>query len=360
MNFAKDPLRYYHPVLPAAKLRDSPAGVQVADTKVVLFRDREGRPQALLDRCPHRFTPLSLGVVQPDGKLACAYHGWAFDGAGRCRSPQVPDKDLKCTLRHFQVVERFGYLWIANPEATMDRFPAFGGAEWTFLDSYTMRFQTPLHVAFDNFSEDEHFPYVHRWFGWNAAEATRVQHECRRGSDFIEVVYHGPQRPMPGQQLFGIRKGSWVRNGWRTRFDPLHSVFTSWFTDGSSRDQVDANFMTHIAAFMVPVGDDATDLTIFHFVRFPRGISRWRMALLKRPIISSIRTDLSADARFTQKLKDVPYSLDGAVLGRFDKALVHGRDLLERLYFGQEAADAAAEETADSAGEPEAVASAAR
>jgi hypothetical protein len=86
---------------------------------------------------------------------------------------------------------------------------------------------------------------------------------------------------------------------------------------------------------MVPIGADQTDLTVFHFVRFPRGISRLRLAVLKRPIVSSIRTDILADARFTERLRDVPYSLDGAVFGRFDKALVYGRELLERVYFGR-------------------------
>src|SRR3546814_1656634 len=46
---------------------------------VVLFRNENGEAKALLDRCPHRFAPLSSGGVA-DGILACAYHGLAFDG----------------------------------------------------------------------------------------------------------------------------------------------------------------------------------------------------------------------------------------------------------------------------------------
>ena len=37
---------------------------------------------ALLDRCPHRNVPLSLGTVV-GGELECRYHGWQFD----CRRP---------------------------------------------------------------------------------------------------------------------------------------------------------------------------------------------------------------------------------------------------------------------------------
>src|SRR3546814_4926104 len=50
---------------------------------VVLFRNENGEAKALLDRCPHRFAPLSSGGVA-DGILACAYHGLAFDGTGAC------------------------------------------------------------------------------------------------------------------------------------------------------------------------------------------------------------------------------------------------------------------------------------
>lgn len=49
---------------------------------VVLFRGREAL-SALHDRCPHRHVALSEGQVVK-GRLECPYHGWQFDGAGRC------------------------------------------------------------------------------------------------------------------------------------------------------------------------------------------------------------------------------------------------------------------------------------
>jgi phenylpropionate dioxygenase-like ring-hydroxylating dioxygenase large terminal subunit len=49
----------------------------------VLFRDDAGKPHALLNRCCHRGVQLSLGKVV-DGAIACRYHGWRYDGSGRC------------------------------------------------------------------------------------------------------------------------------------------------------------------------------------------------------------------------------------------------------------------------------------
>ncbi|CAN0004615.1 unnamed protein product [Ectocarpus sp. 4 AP-2014] len=42
-------------------------------------------------RCPHRWAPLSEGRVdQESGRLQCIYHGWEFEGDGKCGSiPQA-------------------------------------------------------------------------------------------------------------------------------------------------------------------------------------------------------------------------------------------------------------------------------
>jgi phenylpropionate dioxygenase-like ring-hydroxylating dioxygenase large terminal subunit len=50
---------------------------------LVLFRQKDGTPAALLDRCLHRNARLSAGDCF-DGKVGCPYHGWTYDGSGRC------------------------------------------------------------------------------------------------------------------------------------------------------------------------------------------------------------------------------------------------------------------------------------
>lgn len=59
----------------------APLSVDIGDQPIVLWRDQQGQPHALEDRCPHRRAPLSLGCVRSDGSLQCGYHGWSFDGA---------------------------------------------------------------------------------------------------------------------------------------------------------------------------------------------------------------------------------------------------------------------------------------
>lgn len=46
--------------------------------------------RCMQDVCPHRLAPLSEGRIEADGRLHCAYHGWAFDGCGQCAAvPQA-------------------------------------------------------------------------------------------------------------------------------------------------------------------------------------------------------------------------------------------------------------------------------
>ncbi len=67
----------------AAELKDRPLPRTLLGEQVVMFRGPDGRPAALLDECPHRLAPLSLGRVV-DGVLQCGYHGMAFNGQGAC------------------------------------------------------------------------------------------------------------------------------------------------------------------------------------------------------------------------------------------------------------------------------------
>lgn len=107
--------------LPTAALGRAPAGVVLEGVPVVLFRGEDGRPRALLDRCPHRWVPLSMGTCE-QGKIVCAYHGWAFDGDGMCRripsnlAPEGPPLPRPMASA-YEVEDRDGRLWVRLPAA---------------------------------------------------------------------------------------------------------------------------------------------------------------------------------------------------------------------------------------------------
>ena len=84
----------------------------------VLVRLRPGgEVSAFPARCPHRLVPLSAGTVV-DGRLSGPYHGWQFDGEGRCVSipslgpdgTEPPRADLPVP---WAGEKRLGWVWLA-------------------------------------------------------------------------------------------------------------------------------------------------------------------------------------------------------------------------------------------------------
>ena len=66
--------------------------VRLLGEDLVLWR-AGGQAVAWQDLCVHRGTRLSLGKVE-DGLLVCPYHGWRYDGNGRCvADPRAPGTD---------------------------------------------------------------------------------------------------------------------------------------------------------------------------------------------------------------------------------------------------------------------------
>ena len=70
---------------------------------LAVFRDAEGNPVALQDRCKHRSVRLSGGTLC-GGQLRCPYHGWTYDAKGEVIA--VPSEDTRirvCGVRETRV-----------------------------------------------------------------------------------------------------------------------------------------------------------------------------------------------------------------------------------------------------------------
>lgn len=110
--------RSWHPVAYARELGRRPLPVSLLDRPLVLFRGPAGLG-ALEDRCPHRNVPLSAGRVVGD-TIACPYHGWRFDRAGRCRLVPGSKDVASASVAALPVREEAGLIWTtlaAMPEA---------------------------------------------------------------------------------------------------------------------------------------------------------------------------------------------------------------------------------------------------
>ena len=73
---------------------------------VVFFRQEDGTPVALADKCAHRHAPLSEGKLVGDN-IQCPYHGLEYNAAGDCvRVPGQSQIPPGCRVQSYPVVER--------------------------------------------------------------------------------------------------------------------------------------------------------------------------------------------------------------------------------------------------------------
>lgn len=157
---------------------------RLLDEPVVMFRDAAGLPQALHDRCPHRFVPLSAGRVQRErGTVQCGYHGLEFDGSGRCvLNPHgegaVP---AAAKVRAYPLVERYSALWIwmgdaARADAAL--IPDFQcmDPETSYVGKSYLRPRAHYQLETDNILDLSHLEYVHAdSIGSEAIKHSRIE-----------------------------------------------------------------------------------------------------------------------------------------------------------------------------------------
>jgi len=163
----KFPSNYWYAAAWSAEIGDKPLARRLLGEPVVLFRQSGGRVAALLDRCPHRLVPLSMGVCV-EGNIRCAYHGLEFDGTGRC--VRVPAQSLippKAQTRSFPVLERYGLIWLwmgdpalANP-ASVPKVEKYGEPGWDLIDGGYQHHPSNVLNIIENLMDPSHTTYVH-------------------------------------------------------------------------------------------------------------------------------------------------------------------------------------------------------
>ena len=75
---------YWYPAVADKKIGPrKPMKVSLLGEEICLFRGATGNVVAIQDVCPHRGARLSEGDCHYRGTVACPYHGWVYDSAGR-------------------------------------------------------------------------------------------------------------------------------------------------------------------------------------------------------------------------------------------------------------------------------------
>jgi phenylpropionate dioxygenase-like ring-hydroxylating dioxygenase large terminal subunit len=185
------------------ELAKVPVGRTVLGTPLVLFRGDDGRPVALVDRCPHRNVPLSLGRVR-QGLLECRYHGWRFDADGRCRAVPGLDGNPDRAARRADarpVTEQDGFVWVFpgvdddGPGAVRPpRFPGVDQPGYVTVRR-SLRVAATLHAALENTLDVPHTAFLHGGLFRGGRPPVDIDVVVREGDGWVEAEYLGEPRP---------------------------------------------------------------------------------------------------------------------------------------------------------------------
>lgn len=182
-----------------SRLASNPLPVRVLDQDLVVYRDNDGSPHALLDRCCHRGVKLSLGRVA-DGNLACGYHGWRYNGTGRCvLVPSLP-ADFRIPkalgVPAFTCKEQDSYIWVwmgqgdAQPTEP-PRIAEFDQYQWrqgvsSMACSATMLIENQFDCAHPAFAHEGTHP---SYFASKVGGMREYSFEVRTTADGIVAFY---------------------------------------------------------------------------------------------------------------------------------------------------------------------------
>lgn len=302
---------------------------RIIDIPVVFYRQADGTPAALHDRCPHRFAPLSLGRVVGDS-VECGYHGLRFDKTGSCVANPHGDCHIPAAARvtPFVAVEKYTLLWVwmgdpqAADPATIPDFSFLDDAARGRVDGY-LHVHANYLLETDNLLDLSHTQFVHSNFHFSEA-ILQGEHKVEQVGNTVHSNLwcpNGSASPMFAKRIPNYDGTSLVDQWLDMRWDApcnlrLHTGITP---TGQPREAGGQSFTAHILTPETPttthyffahsrdfrVGDAEMDEAIAHWQRVGFGEQ-------DRPMLEAVQTAMGTTDLMS--LKPVLLSIDTAAV----------------------------------------------
>jgi len=244
-------INFWYPAIAGSDLTaDKPVRVQMLDHWFVLFRDSAGTARCLADTCAHRGGALGAGRVR-HGNVECPYHGWQFDGDGRCRSiPSLgPEGKIppRAKVDSYPVQEQYGivFAFLGDlPEAErppLMPIPEYGTPGWR-ANLIVFDVRCNFERSMENGLDPSHNEFVHPTHGFEGERGDyRVPdldiEDQAWGSGFMSVFRGREHANLPtrtamrtnaeGQFDPDVSAGTW-HHGPAQMVTKIHMAATNW------------------------------------------------------------------------------------------------------------------------------------
>ena len=319
--------RAWHTLCRSEEVTSTPRAFRLLGHSWVAYRTGAGQPLVFLDRCPHRFAPLSMGTCEGD-TLRCVYHGWVFDEDGRC--VEIPALGEGATLPSRAqltapagVFESHSMLFIAPDEPLTPRPRIAVAEDESFVRGDLAVIETRASAALlaDNFLDMAHFPFIHKGtFGADEAREVPNYSVTRDGYTFEATYEHDfAHREDPGVAA-GIRPLVQRRRLTYRYVAPFHLELAI--------DFLDAGGSNVIGFFLAPIDDERVRIYSSLWRNDLEGsVERMREAIDFE--VAVIEEDLALQSRM--EVLSMPLDITSEVHTRADKTTVELRRILADL-----------------------------
>ena len=250
----------------SSRLQDQPIKVRMLSHDFVLFRDSNGKAHCLSDTCVHRGAALSGGKVKGDC-MQCPYHGWQFQGDGKCvKIPSLgPGAKVppRARVDAYPTQEKYGLVFVflgdlaeADRPTIMD-IPEWGQEGWRGepLDYY---WEANYERAVENGLDPAHNEYVHPTHGYSGenedtsykVDDLRIEH-TEMGFGFM-TTFQSPPLKNPIMRRIrnfdGDLEAGSGHHGPNHMWTKIHLTDTKWFHQYVYETPVDER---HLRTFLV-------------------------------------------------------------------------------------------------------------
>jgi phenylpropionate dioxygenase-like ring-hydroxylating dioxygenase large terminal subunit len=220
-RFADALKTFWHPVCTLAEVSKAaeerrPLALKLLREELAIALLADGTVVAMEDRCVHRSTRLSVGLI--DGStLRCAYHGWRYDSIGNVIDiPAMPEAMIptRACVRSYSVCVAYDLVWVrlddrmgteipgcsawSSPKQRQPSMRVIAGAPYTWPVGAARRVE--------NFVDLSHFAWVHDGSLGKRNEPVPPVPVVTRDGASLRFSYNSPDMTADDRALFGAQQ----------------------------------------------------------------------------------------------------------------------------------------------------------
>lgn len=223
---------YWYPLIAVGRVpRRTPVLVKLLGRELCVFRGESGIA-ALDNSCAHRGAILSQGKCLFKGTVSCPYHGWTYNGAGKCVAvlSEGPASTIPghASVKSYPVrdIKDIVFVWMGEGQPTdpaADLPPELFDDDALVLNDETMWYAN-WRPALENFN-DNHVTYAHRnslallMLPWIKISYHGARPIITGGA--VRLTYYDDGRERPYREWIDGVRGYWPKHEWRRRWAPL-------------------------------------------------------------------------------------------------------------------------------------------